>query len=134
MRCVAGAGTSTAGAPPDRYTIANGTVLDTKTGLTWQQAVDPGTYASADADPYCASLSLDGGGWRLPSFGELQTIVDESAVNPSIDATAFPATPVEGFWSAPVAGNPASAWAADFLYGDTNRYGVMPPYRVRCVR
>src|SRR5438128_5669991 len=80
---------SRANAPAGRYTIANGTVYDTKTKLTWQQAIVAPPSSWSDAASYCASLALDGTGWRLPSAKELQTIVDESQRSPAIDPTAF---------------------------------------------
>ena len=61
-------------APDNRYTVASGTVYDTKTKLTWQQVVPWTTYSWADAKTYCAGLSLAGTGWRLP------TVKDESIV------------------------------------------------------
>src|SRR5689334_16839225 len=82
-----------ANAPAGRYTIANGTVYDTKTRLTWQQGAAPSTYTWTDASPYCGALNLGGMGWRLPSVRELQTIVDETLHAPAIDATAFSGTP-----------------------------------------
>ena len=124
-----------ANAPAGRYTTANGTVYDTKTKLTWQEAVPTGTYTWANAKAYCAGLSLNGTGWRLPTIKELQTIVDDSQANPSIDTTAFLSTPVDWFWSSsPLAGSSSFAWGVDFTYGVTSYNGVSDYHDVRCVR
>ncbi len=133
---------ATADAPVGRYTIqaggtAAGTVLDTKTGLTWQQAVPTGSSLWSDAGTYCASstLGLPGSGWRLPSMKELQTIVDDSRSNPAIDPTAFPNTPVDGFWtSTTMAGPSGSAWIVLFNFGGSFTVAVGTPYYARCVR
>ncbi|MDD3592409.1 MAG: DUF1566 domain-containing protein [Sulfurovum sp.] len=37
------------------------------------------------ATTYCSELTLDGGGWRLPTLEELTYIVDKGKVAPSID-------------------------------------------------
>jgi hypothetical protein len=80
---------STATAPAGRYTISGGSVYDTKTQLTWQQAQASSQMTQTVAESYCNSL----GTWRLPSMKELATIVDyETASSPSIDGTAFPGT------------------------------------------
>jgi formylglycine-generating enzyme required for sulfatase activity len=124
-----------ASAPAGRYTTAGGTVTDTKTKLTWQQTAAPAAYVWAAAKTYCQTLSLAGTGWRLPTRKELQTIVDYSQSNPSIDPTAFPATLAAAFWSSsPVAGSPASAWLVDFSIGGSYGYGGPAAYYVRCVR
>jgi len=125
-----------ANAPAGRYTTANGTVYDTKTKLTWQQTVASGTYNWAGAKTYCAGLSLNGTGWRLPTIKELQTIVDDSRTNPAIDTTAFPSTPADWFWSSsPLAGSSSSAWSVyfDFGYSVTSDVSDFSNY-VRCVR
>jgi hypothetical protein len=88
-----------ADAPPGRYTVSNGTVYDTRTKLTWQQTVDVTGYTFADAATHCATLPLDGGGWRLPKASELRTIVDVMNYMPAIDPVAFPATPLGYFWT-----------------------------------
>jgi hypothetical protein len=75
-----------ADAPVGRYIVANGTVTDMKTHLVWQQRDDGMTRTWDSAGTYCAGLSLDGEGWRLPTIKELQTIVDYSKTNPSIDS------------------------------------------------
>lgn len=125
-----------AGAPPSQYELTADTVHDTKTGLTWQRAVAPGTYAWVDAKSYCAGLDADGGsGWRLPTIKELQTIVDERAYQPAIDTTAFPGTPSEFFWSSsPYANDATNAWVVHFNFGNSSYFTVSYNYRVRCVR
>jgi len=124
-----------ADAPAGRYTIANETVYDTKTELTWQQAVPSTKYTWADAKTYCAGLNLASTGWRLPTAKELQTIVDESRTNPSIDPNAFPSTPSDHFWSSsPARGSSSYAWYVHFSLGNTSSNGVSNTYYVRCVR
>jgi len=131
-----------ADAPPGRYTASGGTVVDSATGLAWQQTIattggDDGAGRStwANAKSYCAGL---GGGYRLPTAKELLTIVDFSKANPSIDtsANAFPNTPSDPFWSAtPLRGSPpASAWFISFDNGYAGNVDMMQPNRVRCVR
>ena len=124
-----------ANAPAGRYTTSGGTVYDTKSKLTWQQTVPSGTYTWAGAKTYCAGLNLGGAGWRLPTAKELQTIVDDSQSNPSIDTTAFPSTPAQSFWSSsPLAGSSSNAWLVDFSFGYTNNNDVSGTDYVRCVR
>jgi hypothetical protein len=124
-------------APAGRYAIANGTVSDAKTALTWQQSAPSGTYTWAAAKSYCASLSLGGAGaWRVPTVKELQTLVDVSERNPSIDPTAFPNTSSSAYWSSsPLAGSSsATAWYVFFSYGYVYYDAVSSAYNVRCVR
>ena len=129
-----------ADAPAGRYTIANGTVYDTKTKLTWQQAGSAGKSCWECAANYCSSL---GGGWHLPTMKELQTLVDYSRSNPSIDPTAFPSTPAERFWSSTTAAEYVStewpkAWTVDFYSGGTQSFEVAIEvgyeFYARCVR
>jgi hypothetical protein len=129
VRCVRSA--DTAG---DRYTMENGTVLDARTKLRWQQKVeaDPGTLAAAH--DYCGALDLNGTGWRLPSVGELQTIVDEATSNPSVDTQAFPGTASEYFWSSSVLPRFSSfAWTVYFGFGLSTFFDVSQVRWVRCV-
>ena len=131
-----------ANAPAGRYVVTNGgtssgTVYDTKTKLTWQQTVPSTTYTWANAKTYCAGVgaSLGGAGWRLPTLKELQTIVDYSQSNPSIDSTAFPSTPAHIFWcSSPLAGSAPGAWGVSFYNGYTDNVDVPHTRYVRCVR
>jgi len=123
---VSWAGHGRADSPPGRYTIANGTVYDTKTLLTWQQINSDKTYTWAEAGQYCATLNLEGTGWRMPSVKELQTIVDDTRyvpppdVAPAVDACAFPYTPLASFWtSSPSAEITDYAWVVYFANGAT---------------
>jgi hypothetical protein len=124
-----------AGAPPGRYTITGGAVIDSKSGLTWQQTVSTSTYTQAQAASYCAALSLNGAGWRLPALRELVTIVDVTVANPSVDSSAFPGTPVGGFWSStPYVGTAGTAWGVNFAEGFTGREVTSGLLYARCVR
>jgi hypothetical protein len=100
LRCVRSP-SAEASAPAGRYVTMSGTVYDIETKLTWQQTASSPEYTWADANTYCAgvSASLGGTGWRLPTFKELQTIVDDSRLNPSIDPTAFPTIPAGFTWA-----------------------------------
>jgi hypothetical protein len=125
-----------ANAPPGRYTFpAAGTVYDTRTNLTWQQADDTNSYTQSAATTYCANLSLAGTGWRLPTVAELESIVDDTRSNPAIDPTAFPGAQIASFWSStPIAGASGHAWMIMFDYGVAQGPTTSSTYRVRCVR
>jgi hypothetical protein len=123
------------------------TVTDTITGLLWQRD-GSGTRAGCSADgslrcnfaeaqAYCGSLALAGvSGWRLPAWKELVTIADltTDGSTSSIDQTAFPSTPGEGFWtSSPYVGSSSSESYVDFANGSLGNGGDRI-LRVRCVR
>ncbi len=62
--------------------LANGTVLDTKTGLMWASKDNGGDINWQDAKRYCENYR--GGGytdWRMPTQDELAGIYDESKKN-----------------------------------------------------
>lgn len=127
---------ASAAAPLGHYTIDHGAVTDVKTRLTWQQATSSTTYTQADAARICATLSLNGGGWRLPTVKELVTLVDVSVGSgPTIDSTAFPDTPSGPFWSStPSAEAAGVAWAVYFSGGNAYSDEVSNSDYVRCVR
>jgi hypothetical protein len=133
-----------ANAPAGRYTIpVTGAVYDPKTKLTWQQPFAPDMYtwgsatALGTAQNYCATLATPiGTGWRLPTVGELGTLVDYSQAAGAaalIDPTFFPETPLEPFWSStPNAADTSSPWSVDFGGGQTLAWSGS--ILVRCVR
>jgi hypothetical protein len=115
------------------------TIADNRTGLTWQRNVDPGRYTWDQAKTYCQGLSLAPGGWRLPSFKELLTLVDPTKASPAIDSDAFPATPAgpieDASWSStPVAGQTGRAWAVNFNGGMGYNPTTATSSLARCVR
>jgi hypothetical protein len=121
---------------PSAFVVnTDGTVSDTRTGLTWQRAVS-GTYSHAAGVSYCAGLSLAGGGWRLPTRAEIESLVDFTKTNPTINSTAFPNTPAEHYWTASSqVGLDGYAWLVPFFVpANTGSHIVTDPYRVRCVR
>lgn len=135
---------SGANAPPGRYSIVNGTVADSKTGLTWQQNISQIKYpmtsnsGGTTATAYCASLGLAGTQpWRVPTVKELLTIVDVTQSSPAIDPNAFPSTPADFFYSTtPSALLPGIYWTVKFdtgLADGTTAAAYFEEY-VRCVR
>ncbi len=142
---------------PSNYSVnGNDTVTDNVTGLVWQQCAAglsgsdcaTGTVSfyfrfpyAPDAEIYCQSLNLGGWstGWRLPSLIELESIVDYGTERPSIDATAFPNTPMSGygFWASPPSmdwGFGGDYWIVEFQWGYTGTNGPNSYGYVRCVR
>jgi hypothetical protein len=107
VRCVRGGGAGEApnelaAAPADLYTnVAFGEVRDNYTGLVWQQGQSGAAMPYEDAGAYCASLTLGGHGWRLPSAQEFLTLVDETESLHAINLDAFPDTEsVARYWCA----------------------------------
>jgi hypothetical protein len=130
VRCVRGG----IGAPDARYQVNAEDVLDNFTGLRWQRAVDAGTYNFADSAMLCANLQIAGGGWRMPSIGELQTLVETAVSGPSVDPVAFPSSPPDLFWTGSLrAFATTDGWTVNFIRGFGFRdTGI--GLRARCVR
>ncbi len=134
-----------------RYVIVNpgvnATVEDTLTGLIWEQTVNGTSLtwnASApagSAQGYCAALTKgDYTDWRVPNIVELQSLVDYTIGNPSItiNATAFPGTPSNYFWTS-LSSNPNPSYAWDIEFNDRGAVSYdgtigSTDYPVRCVR
>lgn len=77
----------------------DGTVLDTVTGLMWQQT-DGGEMTFESAVIYCDTLTLGGySDWRLPDCHELFSILNHDKTNPAEDTTYFSKTTAEYWWS-----------------------------------
>ena len=76
----------TACSAPQYAEPGDGTVTTTCCSLTWQQVVDAQDLDWNDAVTYCKNLSLAGGGWRLPTIGELESMLDHCESTPTVDA------------------------------------------------
>ena len=55
--------------------IVGDTWNDSSSGLTWQVTPTGDVMTWSEAEAYCAGLALDGGGWHLPTIGELRTLI-----------------------------------------------------------
>jgi hypothetical protein len=72
-----------ADAPQTQYNLFNNNsdvIQDLQTGLYWQRYPSAAELSFDAAAAYCGQVSLDTltSGWRVPSYKELQTLVDES--------------------------------------------------------
>ncbi len=126
-----------AAAPAGRYVSGVRSVEDRRSRLVWRKVVFSERLNWAGADAYCQSLQVDGGGWRLPTLHELQTLVDAKSSAPAIDTTFFSGTPTdEPYWtSEPGAGASAgSYWTVNFTHGTTGLVALDQLLRVRCVK
>lgn len=122
--------------------IAQGTVRDSRTGLTWEQADNKEWLNWEDACDYCDTLALGGySDWRLPSVDELRTIVDHTELNMAMSSVyqGYSASRSQIYWTATeYAGHSATpahyAWGISFYSGSVHpRY--KPYYHsIRCVR
>lgn len=74
-------------------------VLDRETGLVWQQAPAATADQWSNAMTICLRTAIGGrGGWRLPRFEELATLIDpDSGATPA--AHPFDAPP-DDYWTA----------------------------------
>lgn len=139
-----------ADAPSDQYGLFDMndvTIHDVWTGLTWERYPPPSTFGFGEAAAYCQGLSLGSfaSGWRVPSYKELLTLVDErphldyasgAPEQKAIDPSAFSgiACPAGDYWtSSYYGGGTAKGYAVDFGDGTASSEYVMTPLYVRCV-
>jgi hypothetical protein len=108
-----------ANAPAGHYMVSTlnqvSTLVDTRTHLIWQTAPALGTAVWSAAVAACSTL---GPGWRLPTVEELESLVDETIVNPAIDSS-FTGT-VGCYWTlSPIATCQGTdcRWCVDFTDG-----------------
>jgi hypothetical protein len=140
-----------ADAPRDQYAPFNmnvETIQDVRTSLVWQRSRNtvPPLITFAGAVAYCKTLALASSatGWRLPSYKELLTIVDESPhleyengglVSKAIDFSAFPGTLTDApYWTSSLyAKDPTYAYAVNFRDGRPVSQDLTQTGHVRCV-
>jgi hypothetical protein len=117
---------------PSSYTDqGDGTVKDNVTGLVWQKTVTATqAFTWTDAINYCATLTLAGRSWRLPTRIQLLSIVDFTRTSPAANTTAFPGIPGGKYhWTASpwvvsqIATKPQDSWIVNFFEGLTSNAG-----------
>jgi hypothetical protein len=112
--CISNAGTTKVIDQDSRFiAYINGIVKDTKTGLEWFVGPDRNTTWD-EAKSWTESLSIDGGGWRMPTVKELRTLFKEGSgtlnMTPLLKATGW------WIWSVETK-DPSSAWLFSFNLG-----------------
>ncbi len=112
----------------------NGTITDKDSNLDWLKEDDGKKRTWQEAKDYCESLKLAGGGWRMPTRLELESILDFTRCNPAIDPI-FTNTKSYYYWSStPYAYDSGGAWNVGFGSGVVDWGGVDGSYCVRPVR
>ena len=111
--------------PKRRFKVLNEfnseSVLDKETGLVWERSPSKQAVAWPNARLLCAQKAVGGrGGWRLPTFNELASLVDPSvtdATTPRLPA-GHPFLDVQpaAYWSATAfADEPGFALIVNFV-------------------
>ena len=95
---------------------ANGIVEDTKTGLEWMVGPDKDTNWD-EAKSWAQNLDHDGGGWRMPTMNELESIYEEGKGDRNM--TPFLKTSGWNVWSGETQG---SSGARIFNFNSGSRY------------
>lgn len=118
-----------------RFTVLaafqNQAVVDSNTGLVWEQAPAVTTANFQDSTYACANKVIGGvKGWRLPAVPELGSLVEPSVATPGPTLQpGHPFTNVQSayYWSATThAVTPTTAWTLSFStgnFGSDNKMG-----------
>jgi hypothetical protein len=124
-----------ANAPPTRYMpLGGGLILDTKTQLQWEEPVSATLVTLAAGKSGCAKAL-----YRVPTVGELLTLVDDSQVTPPVMDPTFTlpkGATTSKFWTATAAAGMVTglAWQVDFASGEPSPAPVTGTALVRCVK
>jgi hypothetical protein len=116
-------------------TLYAGTVVDSDTGLMWQDTSDIPKRTYSGAVSYCNSLTLGGySDWRLPNIDELMSITNKNRFNPAVK-NIFSYTKSSWYWSSTeYKGDSSDAWFVSFRNGYDYYGSKSDKNYVRCVR
>ena len=135
--------TSKTDAPTSRYVIGGGTVYDKKTNLTWQRCSvgqswmeGMGCTGAVKNMAWDEAMKQATGGWRLPTKGELETLISRRCSYPAMNDEVFPGmNDIQklSYWASNENGN-WDAWAVGFTYGYSYSGTKLNTFAVRLVR
>jgi len=123
-----------------RFTIVfPGAVMDKNTGLVWDQSpmvVPTGPTSWTSARELCLNRTVGGTrGWRLPSVGELTSLIDPSLLAPYVPGTVFTGVQSAVYWSVTASAvGTTSAFSVSFQDGMVGTSGKSNSNHVWCVR
>ena len=134
--------------PDSIYTIGDGMVTDSTTGLTWKRCSEgqTGDQCSGAAASLTWGQALTAGAtssfaghddWRLPNVQELMSLVETGCFNPAINKGVFPSTSSAPYWSSTTSTeSPSDAWYVNFATAVNTNYtdGKTNAHAVRLVR
>lgn len=106
-------------------------------GQRWDGAQCVGEIVKLNQEMSVQAIELAdeqlGGNWRLPTREELENIVCHECSPPKIDASIFPNTPAEPFWTGEQNKySPRHVWSVNFFTGHT--YGRFMPFQDLVIR
>ena len=106
-------------------------------GQRWDGAQCVGEIVKLNQEMSVQAIELAneqlGGNWRLPTREELENIVCQECSRPKIDASIFPNTPAEPFWTGEQNKySPRHIWSVNFFTGHT--YGRFMPFQDLVIR
>ena len=108
---------------PNHFTNnGNGTITDHLTNLVWQQIPFSDSLTWENALKLADTSSMAGiTEWRLPNIKEIQSINNESIINPSVNPIYFPNIGIRRYWSSTTLPNQTTkAWYLDTHFGITS--------------
>lgn len=103
------------------FKSADALVYDSLTNLIWQKTPYTDTLTWEQALQYADTLTQAGySDWRLPNIKELQSLQDNSVINPALNTNFFNIFGRKKFWSSTTLSNKSnSAWFFDTQFGIT---------------
>jgi hypothetical protein len=113
-------------APDQRFhNNQDGSITDRRTGLQWSQCSLGQTWNNgscqdeARALPYAIVELVAEKGWRLPTIGELSSLVELRCSRPAINNTLFPTLADGVYWTdTRFINRDGSYWQVHFLHGE----------------
>ncbi len=114
----------------------DGTTTDHLTELIWQKIPVSDSLTWEQALQYADTLTLaNETDWRLPNIKELQSINEESRMNPSLNGSFFTNAGFAKYWSSTTLPNQTSkAWYLDTRFGITTYALKTSRLLIHCVR